>query len=589
MRELVEADHGPKTVEADFKGWAKLLDELPLGLFISSEKGELKYVNKFLSGLLKKEGGHWCSEKGGLSRQIFRQIEDCLTSGKPSRTSLKNFDQSDLTIRVFPFTGEAGACHGVGGVVEICSSVENLQTSLEKKVNELSIICELGKVLRSTLNLEETLQIILIGVTARQGLGFNRAFLLLLNQDGRVLEGKMAIGPSNQEEAKRIWDSLSIQEQSLEEVLQSYKDALSERDILVNRIVTKLKVSLSDQENPLVRSMSSKKAFNLTRGEGEDQKLFDLLQTDQFAVTPLISKDKVLGVLVADNLITRRHIEDEDVKLLSICAHHASAALESSQLYQNLEEKVKKLAEANKKIAENTQRLVKIERLLVLGQITSQVAHELRNPMTVIGGFAHSILKKMDAGNPDYEYIKIIAKETERMENVLNNVLNFSKTDRSNLERINLNELVEQTLDMMESEIDSTRISVIKNPSPDLSPVMANPDLIRQALLNIFRNAIWAMPRGGILSVSIRQKEKLAKIEIKDTGFGISPEHRGSIFEAFFTTKPDACGLGLTVSSEIIKNHGGKIGVDSVEGKGATFYVELPVAEDTKPGEPVRS
>jgi signal transduction histidine kinase len=147
---------------------------------------------------------------------------------------------------------------------------------------------------------------------------------------------------------------------------------------------------------------------------------------------------------------------------------------------------------------------------------------------------------------------------------------------------VNLNDLVDQTLEMMESEIDFTKISIVKLPDPEISLVQANPDLIRQALINIFRNSIWAMPQGGILTIITQKSERTVKIEIKDTGLGISSQHRNNVFDAFFTTRPDACGLGLTVSAEIIKNHGGKIGVESVEGKGSTFNIELPVIEANK-------
>ena len=462
------------------------------------------------------------------------------------------------------------------------SGQADLESRLEKKINELSILCELGRVLTSTLNLEEILQIVLIGVTAGQGLGFNRAFLLLLNQTGNELEGKMTIGPSDPEEARRIWDSLSAKEQSLEEVLRSYKDALKEKDVLADRVVRELRIRVSEKKNPLIQSMLSRRAFAVPRGEEESAKdLFDLLGTDHFAVAPLISKNKMLGVIIADNLITQKSIEEEDIELLSIYANHASAAIDSSQLYQELEEKVQKLGEANRKIAESSRRLLKVERLLILGQITSQVAHELRNPMTIIGGFAHSILKKMDASDPNHEFIKIIAKQTERMENVLNNVLNFSKPEKSHLEMASLNDLVNQTFEMMEPEIDSAKITIMKSPSRNLSSVRVNPDLIRQALLNIFRNALWAMPRGGILLVATKQTDKSVKIEVKDTGFGISHEHVSKVFDSFFTTKPEGCGLGLTISSEIIKNHGGHIGVESTQGKGSTFYVELPLPDDT--------
>jgi len=586
MRNLIGSNNAFQTAKSGFKDLEKLLDQLPLGVFKSSSEGNLEYLNRFLFRLLGGEAENTLEEGESLKHQISRQVKDCVISGKPLSVRVKDFKNLNLVIWVFLVKDEARKTTGAVGLVEDVSSTINLHSNLQKKINELFILCELGKVLRSTLNLEEILQIVLIGVTAGQGLGFNRAFLLLLNQRGTMLEGKMAIGPSNPEEAKRIWDSLSAQKQSLEEVLHSYKDALKEKDVLVNQIVGKLKIPLSDKRNPLIQSMLNKRAFNIAREKGKpNEDIFDILQTDQFAVAPLISKDRMLGVIVADNLITQKPTEDEDVELLSICAHHASAAIESSQLYRELAEKVSKLAEANRRIAENTKRLLKVEKLSVLGQITSQVAHELRNPMTIIGGFARSILKKMDPKSPDYQYIKIIAKETERMENVLNNVLNFSKPDKSHLEMVNLNDLVDQTCEMMEPEMDSTKISMVKFPFKNLSSVRANPDLIRHALLNIFRNAIWAMPQGGILSVTTRQREEFVRIEVKDTGFGIPKEHVSKIFDAFFTTRPEACGLGLTISSEIIKNHGGNIGVESAEGKGATFYIELPLAEGEPAGE----
>jgi signal transduction histidine kinase len=590
MPDVAESNKISEKSRSDPESVRRLLDQLPLGMFEGLSDGRLVYTNGLLQRLLEGEEGLTPEVGGSLERQISGQIRDCLRSGKPTSARLRAFGNSDVFIHVFPTKDQAGEWMGAAGWVEGLSGMTDLQSKLEKKIHELSILCELSRVLSSTLNLEEILQIILIGVTAGQGLGFNRAFLLLLNQARTMLEGKLAIGPSNSEEANRIWESLSAREQSLEEVLRSYKDALKEKDVLVNQTVKKLKIPLSDERNPLIRSIINRRAYNVT-GERPraDEDFRRLLLTEQFAVAPLMFKDKVLGVILADNMITKKAIEDEDVELLSICAHHASAAIESSQLYQEVAEKVGKLAEASRRIAESNQRLLKVEKLSVLGQITSQVAHELRNPMTIIGGFANSILKKMDAKASDYEYVKIIAEETHRMENVLNNVLNFSKPDRAHLEMVDLNELVEQTFEMMEPEIDSTKIWFFRLPFEELSPVRANADLIRQALLNVFRNAIWAMPQGGILLVSTKQTDEFARIEVKDTGFGIPHRHLGKIFDAFFTTKPEACGLGLTLSSEIIRNHGGKIRVESAEGKGATLHIELPLARDQASAKPEES
>jgi signal transduction histidine kinase len=186
-------------------------------------------------------------------------------------------------------------------------------------------------------------------------------------------------------------------------------------------------------------------------------------------------------------------------------------------------------------------------------------------------------LKKKGAKDCDYEYIKIIVEETDRVEKVLDNVLNFTKPEKANLEKVDLNLIVDQTLDMMEGEINSDKITLMRDSHPHLPRVVVNPDQIRHALLNIFRNAIWAMPQGGILSIATKKEQNFAKVEIKDTGFGIPKEHLGGVFDAFFTTRSDSCGLGLTISSEIIKNHGGSIVVESERGKGATFSVVLPL------------
>jgi signal transduction histidine kinase len=583
MQNIFEVKPDMATVKLRPFDWEKTWDELPVGLFRTSADGKLEYANRFFSRWLEESDRSIPAGRESIRAQISRLVEDCMATSSSVQTEIETVGSRDTLIRIFPFPAGSGTSRGMVGMVENIHLAAHHDASLQKKINELSILCELSKVLGSTMNLEEILSIILIGVTAGQGLGFNRAFLLLLNPAGTILEGKIAIGPSNPEEAQRIWSSLSEKDQSLEEVLKSYQNALKEKDVLVNQMVKRLKIPLTDRNNPLVRAMLDRKALHISRGteNGEDA-LFDLLHTDQFAVAPLISKDKMLGVIIADNLINRKPIEAEAVKLLSVCAHNASTAVESSQLYQQLTDKVNKLAEAKRKIAESTHRLLKVERLSVLGQITSQVAHELRNPLTIIGGFANSILKKMDEHNLDYEYVKIIVKETERMENILNNVLNFSKPDKFNLEMVNLNELVDQTLEMMEAEIDTGKLSIVKAPALNLPLVRVNPDLIRQALINILRNAVWAMPHGGILSVTTKPADKMVRVEVKDTGCGIPSQYQGNVFDAFFTTKPDACGLGLTVSAEIIKNHGGKISVISLNGKGSTFNIELPVPRGNK-------
>ena len=587
----------------------RFLDQLPMGIFKSDDEGNLTHANKYLVKLMPSKLAQGPGEIASLEHYVNHLVRKSLSTGESLCVEGKPFEDSKgkrlwLTLKTAALKGDrrgtqegkASPNAGAVGVVEDISEKIRLEQGLKKRISELSIICEVGNVLRSTQNLKETLEIILTGVTARQGLGFNRAFLLLLNEEEDLLEGKIAIGPSNPEEASRIWQNLSSREESLEEVLHSYKDALGQKDILVNQIVKRLRVPSSDQKNLLIKSMRQKKARSVRKDQADskaNRSLFEILGTDTLALVPLVSKDRAIGVLLADNSINQKPIEEEDIKLMQIFAHHVSAAIESSRLYHRLAEQVNKLEEANQRIAEKTQRLLMATKLSVLGEITSQVAHELRNPVTIIGGFARSVLKRKELKDSDQECLRIIAEETERVEKVLDNVLNFTKPDKANLETANLSQIVDQTLEMAEEELNSGGIAVTKYHLPDLPPVTVNPDQIRLALLNILRNALWAMPQGGILSIATREKDNSARIEIKDTGFGIPKEHLESIFDAFFTTRPESCGLGLTISSEIIKNHGGSIVAESEKEKGTTFSVILPLKrspeesaiEPSSPGE----
>jgi signal transduction histidine kinase len=557
-----------------------LLDQIPVGLFLAGSDGELEYRNRWLDELIRAERNVEGERANSWTYRISEVIRRCASDERALSTSITGPRDANLSLRIFPWRDQADMTIKVLGLVEDVSRMIHSDSRLERKVGELSLLCELGKVLTSALKLEEVLGIVLTAVTAGQGLGFNRAFLLLVDHSGTALEGRMALGPSNAEEARRIWDSLSAKDQSLEEVLRSYRSTLKKEDAQINLAVRQLRIPLSQQHNPLVRSMLEKRALVVSREQAEpEHDLFRILQSDTLAVAPLMSEDKMLGAVVADNLITGKPIEDEDVKLLFICAHHASIAIEKYELYHELEEKVSRLAEANKRIAEGSRRLLKVERLSILGQITSQLAHELRNPMTVIGGFARSLLRKVGPEHADAEYLRIMVKESERMENVLNNVLDFAKPDSAKKETVSLGDLVDQTLEMMEPEMDSAKISVSVFPPGNLPPVRVNPDLFRHALLSIFRNAVWAMPNGGMLSITTRANHQSLWLEIRDTGVGIRSEHMGKVFDPFFTTNAEACGLGLTIASHIIKNHGGRIQVESSQGRGSTFSIELPLTQ----------
>ena len=220
---------------------------------------------------------------------------------------------------------------------------------LQHKVAELSIMNEISEVLLSTRELDEILHMILIGVTAYQALGFNRAFLFLINDEATMLKGEVATGSLIPEEAYKIWERLAQEKHTLKELLESRHGELSKEDEPINNLVKQMKIPLPGTENIFTQTLYNNKSFNIANGKNNpliDNDFINRLGTDSFALVPLLSRGVPLGVLLADNFINKKPIGDEDVERLITFANHASLAIENSHLYKSLEGKVEELSHA---------------------------------------------------------------------------------------------------------------------------------------------------------------------------------------------------------------------------------------------------
>ena len=213
----------------------------------------------------------------------------------------------------------------------------NLQDMLDRIRAELTIFYEIGNAMRSTLNLEEILFIILTGVTSHEGLGFNRAMLFLVNDENNCLEGKMGIGPHSSEEAGRIWGRIASEQLTLEDLISAYsfyKKGSSELD----KIVRGIKVPLREDAGVLAMTVLEGMSFEITNDETRQKTAHDSvlqsLRTEYFATVPLKAKDKVVGVILADNIFTKKPITKDDIRTLTMFANHAGLAIENSRLYE---------------------------------------------------------------------------------------------------------------------------------------------------------------------------------------------------------------------------------------------------------------
>lgn len=295
--------------------------------------------------------------------------------------------------------------------------------------------------------------------------------------------------------------------------------------------------------------------------------------THHFVAVPLIVREKTIGIILADNLYSGAPITEDSVDLLTTFAGSAALALENAGLYHEVQEKVTQL--------EHTQEeLVQAERLAVIGQMSARIAHEIRNPLATIGGFARSIQR-----NPDPDRVQsaaaIIRDEVIRLENLLRDTLSFTRPPKPVLAPAHLNTLIQEVKTMVEEDGASDGIDWNIHPSPDIPEFQLDIAQMKEVCLNIFQNAVQATSSGGSIEVLAEylgdQEEPSVQIEIRDTGEGIREKDLEQLFTPFFTTKTYGTGLGLVISKQIVEDHGGKIVAESRESEGTTIRITLPI------------
>jgi len=223
--------------------------------------------------------------------------------------------------------------------------------------------------------------------------------------------------------------------------------------------------------------------------------------------------------------------------------------------------------------------LLQSEKLAAMGRLTSQIAHELNNPMYGIMNTLELLKTEIPPESKRRRILELSLSEIQRLSEMLRSMLSFSKPEEEKRRAVKIDELIEGILLVMEKQMKESNIHVETSFDPDIPEIMASTNQMRQVMLNMFKNAKEAMPTGGTLLVRTGREDNKVLIHIQDTGIGIPEEVKHKIFDAFFTTKQKVkgVGLGLSVCYGIIRDHGGEIKVKSEEGKGTTFTISLPI------------
>ena len=227
--------------------------------------------------------------------------------------------------------------------------------------------------------------------------------------------------------------------------------------------------------------------------------------------------------------------------------------------------------------------LSQADKLSSIGLLAAGVAHEVNTPLAVISSYAQMLSKQLQGDSPKSALLDKITRQTFRASEIVNNLLNFSRTSATEFSEVDLNRVIVETLNLVEHQLKTARIRLDEDLSSHLPMIQGNAGRLQQVFLNLFLNAKDAMPRGGTLKISTSNGDGVSVV-ISDTGSGIAQEHIQRIYDPFFTTKSSpqdgqrrGTGLGLSVTYGIIQEHAGKIRVESAPDEGTTFYLEFPL------------
>jgi signal transduction histidine kinase len=245
---------------------------------------------------------------------------------------------------------------------------------------------------------------------------------------------------------------------------------------------------------------------------------------------------------------------------------------------ESLQQKIAELDAANRELKANRDRLIRSEKLAAVGEMSATVAHGLRNPLVSIGGFARRLMKKEHAQELSSKYLQIIIDETDRLELILSELLDFVRPKKIEVKSVYLGSVIEDALKGFAQEFARHSIQVEASFHPGIPAIELDAGQFRHVLQNMFYNAIDAMAGGGVLHVSTALEDGQAKISIADTGQGIDDDDVEKVFHPFYTSKSTSTGLGLAVCNQIIAIHGGHIKLQRRLPRGVVFDIYLPLA-----------
>lgn len=454
--------------------------------------------------------------------KIKGRVIGVLNAGKTSPES--PFDDRDLELLSI-----------LAGQVAIAIENSHVHEATRHRTKQLAALNELGRVVISTLDLDEVLRLAMHSIN--EIIKAEAGSLLLLDETTSELVFRISLHGDSQQRAP-----LTLQ------VGQGIAGWV-----------------VKEGEPLLVRDVSTD-----PRHYRQASKMFGL-ECRSILCVPLVIKDHVIGAIELVNKLDG-DFTDEDLELLNSMAATVAVALENARLYTEL-------AEFTRELEKSQAQLVKAEKLAATGKLAASLAHEINNPLQAIQNSLHLVTQRRSLDDSKRQmYLSMAQEEVQRLIDMVQRMLDFYRPSTESQETVDIQEALDDVLTLIGKRIQHGNVVVHRDATGPLPPALGVANQLKQVFLNIIINAVEAMPTGGDLYVGTAWEEQRGELSISftDTGEGIPRSDLGNIFDPFYTSKPKGTGLGLSVSHGIIERHGGRIEVKSEVGRGSTFTVHLP-------------
>lgn len=469
---------------------------------------------------------------------------------------------------------------------------------LSRSNRELLTLYDINRLLQTPLSTEEKLYIILTSLTSDGGFGFARAHILLTNHSRNTLEGWLSVGPLTGEQTHGIWEAVSEVEQEYEPGLLNVSETLERApfEFGIRSFVEPIKRGRGHPVQAVVTKKPRCILNALPASSYLHPEFLPLVSCKHVIFIPMMFKNRVLGIMAVEDDWEQRMRDEHLLQTLSIFGNLAAIALENAELTRKLEEKVEVQERLNHELQDAQARILHLDRLSSMGAIAAGVAHEIKNPLNSLVINLDLLKDEITSGEGDaaekLRLIDVLEQEAARVSRTMTEFLSYTKSPRLSLEKTDLHRVVDLVLSLVELQGRTAGIEFVREYSQDVSEVVIDENRMKQVILNVVLNAMQAMPEGGTLKVRTVLRKKRAdgvtkpgevNLELADTGPGIPSSAMWKLFDPFFTTKEGGTGMGLSIVDSIMRQHGGKVSIDSAPGKGTSVVLHLPV-NDPEPG-----